>query len=164
MMICGNRIGPAGSLSCALPGGHDGSCVPADKLAAAMNVARPRKLTREDRLATGWQRRWGVFDWNDRMWLSEDRAHWTSSVIHGSRMIADYRSAHDEATRFGNRDCVVVRPVWWREKPKASPPLKVGDVVTVRGVVCDLTPKDRSVGVRMARHGIAWVGEDDIVK
>lgn len=90
-------------------------------------------LTREQRLAAGWERFWGVFDYEDDTWLCADGKTWSS--VPGARWWgAVYSAARVECGNHSLARAATTRPFWRRKKPKPSA-FKFGDFVTVRGRV-----------------------------
>lgn len=120
-------------------------------------------MTRDERIAAGWERWWGVFDWADEMWLARDGVHYTTSTKPGARWLSSGLCAADAQAGLHPRATVQPRSVWRRKKPKAPPPLKVGDEVVVRGRVhnCEPVPWDDRVPVRAGDETL-WVKREAV--
>lgn len=129
------------------------------------------KLTREQRLAAGWEEWFFVRleEANTRKpsknydICGHDREHPTLGALYRTR-----ESATRRALSFNPACRARVVILWRRKKPKAPPPLKVGDEVMVRAIVVRPVDDDGDVPIRMLLHGgtydVSWVREEDIVR
>jgi hypothetical protein len=92
------------------------------------------KMTREERLAAGWVECWGLYDWSDGKWLLTGvRWGYPPEKRYGSSF-ADAMARLTQSS-WNTDTRITARRFWRRKKPKAKPPLKVGDEVMVRGVL-----------------------------
>lgn len=94
-------------------------------------------MTREERMAAGWVECWGLFDVADNTWWT-GQAGWLRTPAHRRAMTRT--DAKRDAVE--SNDSAIPRRFWRRKKPKAPPPLAVGDEVVVRGKVAKLRLDD----------------------
>lgn len=118
-------------------------------------------MTREERIAAGWQECWGLYDMADDTWwgVTRDDVGWFSPNHAGLKRRALTRT---DAKRdaVGSNDSVIARRFWRRTKPRK---LKVGDVVTVRATVIHAF-RDGSATVARAGGAAFPVRSEDIVR
>lgn len=85
------------------------------------------KLTREQRAAAGWVLCWGLYDWNDRTWLTTGggwRQLRPKAERIGMRLSRRDTYERDDANRYALHASggVAARPFWRRKKPKPTKP------------------------------------------
>jgi hypothetical protein len=125
------------------------------------------KMTREERLAAGWVECFGVWHDNSGWYLGSGRKtySWIQIPAKGDRRhaFADVEEAKAFAMLQKNQLSYARR--FWRRKPKAPPPLKVGDEVMLRAKVNSLDPGTvLEVEVEFTGRNSTWVSSKDIVR
>ena len=120
-------------------------------------------MTREQRLAEGWVECWGLFEYRfeETYWQAFDGT-WNESR---PKKRMGYRTIRDALTAAAKWNRTVPRRFWRRRRPKAPPPLKVGDEVMVHCRVVAL-PDARFVRVEEASWptGTITVDVDSITR
>lgn len=93
-------------------------------------------MTREQRLAEGWEEMWCCYDHLDGRWQGTNGGWYKKGEGPGRRLTTLSEALGAASlTEWPLDSAITARPAWRRRKPKAPPPLQVGDEVWVRATV-----------------------------